>query len=289
MRVLPLAILSLIIVSAMAANTCKIFNCGNIQQTEGSVTCVKKQDNEEPTFRTQKCENKDHFCQAFNWNSPDQSTDTAECAAAAPPTTFPIPTPTVANAGFDGDFCDVVANCHVTEKNAATCAANVCTAVTKADSDCDDVAECPMGFSCTTKKCTALKAAGTVCANQAECVYSTTCVTVGEETDKKCTAANSLADGVTFVLATVSHEALGAEPAGSALCTSRFEFTVEGKQQCRAANRNTVQKLAGRTTDEAGQTCAYRTFNTATIADFATAVDVTSSSKCGFNKDNKAY
>jgi len=245
-----------------------------------------KGDGDSPQYNAKKCTERGQFCQAWKWATPAGSQDVAECGTDAYPVAYPPVFTPVAGKGVDGDYCEAVEDCYTSAENVATCTDNVCKASTKDQGACKVEKDCPVDYQCTGKKCTALKKSGETCANSGDCGFKTLCVKKDGE-DLKCTEYNSLANGALFTLPAQLHENLGNEPTASNVCSSGYQFTVGNNLECRDPNRSKVQGLKGRSTDEIGQTCAYITFNDTT--DYKKEVNATSTSYCGFNKDNKAY
>lgn len=105
MKVLTLAILSLIIVASMAAK-CRIFSCGSITNEGETKNCMKPKDGEgEQPYKSQICP-KDKYCEAYLWKNPGDATGPSICSDTKYPETFPPKVTLVDNAALDGDYCE---------------------------------------------------------------------------------------------------------------------------------------------------------------------------------------
>lgn len=278
---------------ASAQDACKVFNCGSITQGEGPQTCVNlRAANADVTYDLQNCKTKGEVCQAWQWASPADVQATAACGTTVYPTTWPAQFVAEANAGKDGDICTETANCFVSAANAATCNSNVCTAATKAGSTCTVSDDCPRGHYCTgaTPVCTALLADGATCTTSAACGFRRSCIQLDGATTSVCVAWGTKSNGDKFTRpnAEASSE-VNADLTASDVCMSGFETTVEGSVQCRSGDRNKVQGRAALAKATNGESCDILRFTSDTLADFATGVPATTTSKCGFNKDNRAW
>lgn len=104
-----------------------------------------------------------------------------------------------------------------------------------------------------------------------------------------CTADYSLKNGDKFTVPANSHENVGADLTGSAVCDSGFQIAIDGGLQCRAANKHVTKGLDGRAVAEVGDKCKYNVYNATADTDFNKPTVAESDSKCGFNKDDRAY
>lgn len=271
---------------ASAEGTCRIFSCGDIKQPEeGPQVCVQQQtENAVDQFHVAGCG--DQFCQAFQWASPDAATEAGVCG-----TEFPIPNWGVFspadNAGLDGDYCEEDAHCYSSEKNAATCKSKVCTATTKAESECDNANDCPIGHTCTDNACAALVAENGQCATAIDCDFGLDCVTLDGAENPTCVRRSTLANGAKFVRPTTLAGETNVAPVGSSVCKSRFEVVIDGTSQCRQGTTNADQSSLTR--DNAGDSCATHVFDNDDLEKFEEFSEASTEAKCGFNKDSNAH
>lgn len=288
MKVITLAILSLLVISSVSAQGCQVFSCGNIKQEGETRTCIQ-QDGENPTFAATKCDNADHTCQAFTWNSPADATANSLCGVDSFIKTFPPTFELVAGAGLDGDWCEEDANCFTSDLNTATCNGNVCKASTNTNDACTIDDDCKRGHGCTDSKCAKLLEKGDTCVGTLECNYLLDCVKIKGAENLVCTEAFSLNDGDEFTVPAMTHTNLGADLQASVVCSSGFQIVVDGGMQCRQADRSVSQEKEGRSTPEPGKTCDFNSYTTEAAAEFATPIVSQATSFCGFNQDNLAY
>ena len=279
----------MIIALSMTKEVCKIYTCGSVKPTEFRENCVEHKEGRKGGFMIQPCKNPDYACQAFNWNSPEQSTETSQCAPWKFIPTFQVPLNLVKNKGLDGDYCEKKAHCFSSAKNNASCTDNICTAATKLYSECSTHKDCPMGTGCNSSHCLSLKLNNTICENTIECGHGHTCVHKDGQESPTCIADFSWENGVIFVLPEMQNEIYSEKLMKSKVCKSGFQFSAEGKLQCRAANRNYKQGLDGRSTSYGGQTCDYITYNSESLSNFEKSSYAKSTSLCGFNRDSRAY
>lgn len=291
MKVLPIFLLSFVGYFVNAQTNCTVFSCGGITQTEGQTWCVFGEETASPTLTTQNCNQDGQHCDAFKWNSPADAGN-ATCGTEAPATTWPSEITFVAGAGLDGDYCNETANCFSSDWVNPTCTDNVCVSNITTGAVCNEDKDCPRDSSCVdndgTKTCTAFPAANSECTDAVGCAFGSTCVTLEGRQGNVCTAAFSLANGVNYTLTGEQGPTDGTLFATN-LCDSGAGFRVNATAtQCRPANRNKDESL---TTAEPGQDCVILTNNAPEAANWNVENNITAAetSKCGFNKDEKAY
>ncbi len=294
---ITLAILALLVAFSYAANECKVFKCGSINQEEGQAQiCGQKQTTEgEPDqWFGSACTAETEFCQSSGFVNPGQLVDTASCAVT-PVYSWPPAWTAGQSTGRDGDYCETTADC----TGDLTCddGNNVCTDAIEDGQDCpagNDMV-CKIGSWCQAdNKCGPLLAAGVECPRENACAVGHACVGVqaddGADGPLKCTAQSSLADGVIFkVPATMTGQSsnnVGVDPGTlSAVCSSWSQVIIpDGKFQCRKASTVAAREVANLDAQ-----CAITEYVDDDITKFDTSSTRNIAPLCGFNQDNKAH
>jgi hypothetical protein len=295
---MKIAILFVLLLTATCAqNVCKVFSCGSISQTEGEEEiCVKIQTgNADVIYDSATCSKNGEYCLAWEWGSVSEVEDSARCGTVQYENIWPIQFFATANKGLDGDICETTADCYKSPENAATCESKVCISSIAAGGVCAVTNDCPVSHWCTgdSPVCTVHTDDGETCSNVSECGYRRDCieiVTNGTAAAATCVVWGSLANGDQFTQTiTGASGEFNAGLAGSDVCKSGRQVTIDGTMQCRSADRNKVQGRAYLKKDTAGEECVFDQYRADTLAEFDTPVEGKDFALCGFNKDNKAW
>ena len=295
---ITLAILALLVAFSYAANECKVFKCGSINQEEGQAQiCGQKQTTEgEPDqWFGSACTAETEFCQSSGFVNPGQLVDSATCAVT-PVYSWPPAWTAGQNTGRDGDYCETTADC----TGDLTCddGNNVCTGAIEDGQDCpagNDMV-CSIGSWCQAdNKCGPLLTAGTECPRENACAVGHTCVGVeaddGTEGPLKCVKENSLANGVVFKFPAATTEQsttndnLRALATGISTACSSWNLVdlTGGKFQCRQGATVDAQTVAN-----LDAKCTITEFVTETAEKSTESTTREIAPLCGFNKDDKA-
>ena len=263
---------------------CKVFQCGNISQTEGESTkCIQPTNG--PDFLAQKCDRATQHCSSDSWVRSGQA-DVGICMDNKPDIDPATRAP--------GDFCEETKDCFGNEAE-VSCASNTCVTTRAVKAECPALEGgdrghiwWPVGSYCATDTtCTPQLGEGGVWETGEACKYGYACVLIGDQTEYKWTNFKSVQTGTNFSIERIQHgedKWIGYDNVWESLYSIVVDLST---RQCRGPDISlNISTLDNYTRSEEGEDCKYSSNSKLDNSDYFETSD---ESVCGFNINTDTY